>query len=66
VQKRELRPAWTGSSTRVPSEHPPVMPLPSRGEQNGSLSDVIPGGSVGPDEAAHGPNYGGGPTPPAE
>jgi cell division protease FtsH len=66
IQKRELRPAWTGSSTRVPSEHPPVMPLPSRGEQNGSLSDVIPGGSVGPDEAAHGPNYGGGPTPPAE
>lgn len=66
IQKRELRPAWTGSSTRVPSEQPPVMPLPSRGEQNGSLSDVIPGGSVGPDEAAHGPNYGGGPTPPAE
>ncbi|TCM51553.1 ATP-dependent zinc metalloprotease FtsH [Kribbella sp. VKM Ac-2568] len=66
IQKRELRPAWTGSSTRVPSEQPPVMPLPNRGEQNGSLSDVIPGGSVGPDEAAHGPNYGGGPTPPAE
>jgi len=66
IQKRELRPAWTGSSTRVPSAQPPVMPLPSRGEQNGSLSDVIPGGSVGPDEAAHGPNYGGGPTPPAE
>jgi cell division protease FtsH len=66
IQKRELRPAWTGSSTRVPSEQPPVMPLPSRGEQNGSLSDVIPGGSVGPDEAAHGPNYGGGPTPPVE
>jgi len=66
IQKRELRPAWTGSSTRVPSEQPPVMPLPSRGEQNGSLSDVIPGGSVGPDEAAKGPNYGGGPTPPAE
>jgi cell division protease FtsH len=66
IQKRELRPAWTGSATRVPSEQPPVMPLPSRGEQNGSLSDVIPGGSVGPDEAAKGPNYGGGPTPPAE
>ncbi|GAA1596465.1 ATP-dependent zinc metalloprotease FtsH [Kribbella sancticallisti] len=66
IQKRELRPAWTGSSTRVPSEQPPVMPLPTRGEQNGSLSDVIPGGSVGPDEAARGPNYGGGPTPPAE
>jgi cell division protease FtsH len=66
IQKRELRPAWTGSSTRVPSQQPPVMPLPTRGEQNGSLSDVIPGGSVGPDEAAHGPNYGGGPTPPAE
>ena len=49
------------------------MPVPTRAEQNGSLSDkngslsdVIPGGSVGPDEAAHGPNYGGGPTPPAE
>jgi cell division protease FtsH len=66
IQKRELRPAWTGSSTRVPSEQPPVMPLPTRGEQNGSLSDVIPGGSIGPDEAAKGPNYGGGPTPPAE
>jgi cell division protease FtsH len=66
IQKRELRPAWTGSSTRAPSEQPPVMPLPTRGEQNGSLSDVIPGGSVGPDEAAHGPNYGSGPTPPAE
>jgi cell division protease FtsH len=65
IVKRELRPAWTGSSTRVPSEQPPVMPLP-RNEQNGSLSDVIPGGSVGPDEAAKGPNYGGGPTPPAE
>ncbi|MEV6285260.1 ATP-dependent zinc metalloprotease FtsH [Kribbella sp. NPDC051770] len=66
VHKREMRPAWTGSSTRVPSEQPPVMPLPSRAEQNGSLQDVIPGGSVGPDEAAHGPNYGSGPTPPAE
>ncbi|ADB35465.1 ATP-dependent metalloprotease FtsH [Kribbella flavida DSM 17836] len=66
IQKRELRPAWTGSATRVPSEQPPVMPLPSRGEQNGSLQDVIPGGSIGPDEAAHGPNYGSGPTPPAE
>jgi cell division protease FtsH len=63
IQKRELRPAWTGSSTRVPSEQPPVMPLP-RPEQNGSLQDVIPGGSIGPDEAAKGPNYGGGPTPP--
>ena len=66
IQKREMRPAWTGSSTRVPSQQPPVMPLPTRGEQNGSLSDVIPGGSVGPDEAAKGPNYGGGPTPPVE
>ncbi|MGC4937549.1 ATP-dependent zinc metalloprotease FtsH [Kribbella sp. DT2] len=66
IQKRELRPAWTGSSTRIPSEQPPVMPLPTRGEQNGSLQDVIPGGSIGPDEAAHGPNYGSGPTPPAE
>ncbi len=73
VQRRDRRPAWTGSSTRVPSDQPPVMPVPTRAEQNGSLSDqngsltdVIPGGSVGPDEAAHGPNYGGGPTPPAE
>jgi cell division protease FtsH len=65
IVKRELRPAWTGSSTRVPSEQPPVMPLP-RNEQNGSLQDVIPGGSIGPDEAAKGPDYGGGPTPPAE
>ncbi|WP_328330092.1 ATP-dependent zinc metalloprotease FtsH [Kribbella sp. NBC_00382] len=65
IQKRELRPAWTGSSTRIPSEQPPVMPLP-RAEQNGSLQDVIPGGSIGPDEAAKGPNYGGGPTPPVE
>ncbi|WP_020387936.1 ATP-dependent zinc metalloprotease FtsH [Kribbella catacumbae] len=66
IQKRDMRPSWTGSSTRVPSEQPPVMPLPTAGEQNGSLSDVIPGGSVGPDEAAKGPNYGGGPTPPVE
>jgi cell division protease FtsH len=65
IQKRELRPAWTGSSTRIPSQQPPVMPLP-RAEQNGSLQDVIPGGSIGPDEAAKGPNYGGGPTPPVE
>jgi cell division protease FtsH len=65
IVKRELRPAWTGSSTRVPSAQPPVMPLP-RGDQNGSLQDVIPGGSIGPDEAAKGPDYGGGPTPPAE
>ena len=33
-------------------------------EQNGSLSDVLPGGSVGPDEAVNPPNYGSGPTPP--
>jgi cell division protease FtsH len=66
VQRRDRRPAWTGSSTRIPSDQPPVMPVPTRGDQNGSLSDLIPGGSVGPDEAAHGPNYGGGPTPPAE
>ncbi|MFC0626966.1 ATP-dependent zinc metalloprotease FtsH [Kribbella deserti] len=66
IVKREPRPAWTGSATRVPSQQPPVMPLPSRGEQNGSLSDVIPGGSIGPDEAVRPPNYGSGPTPPAE
>ncbi|HEU4947790.1 MAG TPA: ATP-dependent zinc metalloprotease FtsH [Kribbella sp.] len=65
VVKREPRPAWTGSSTRVPSEQPPVMPVPNRGQQNGSLSDVIPGGSVGPDEAAKPPTYGSGPTPPS-
>jgi cell division protease FtsH len=64
VRKRERRPAWTGSSTRVPSDLPPVMPVPSRGDQNGSLSDVLPGGAVGPDEAVKPPNYGSGPTPP--
>ncbi|TCC53633.1 ATP-dependent zinc metalloprotease FtsH [Kribbella capetownensis] len=65
VIKRERRPAWTGSSTRVPSDQPPVMPVPTRGEQNGSLSDVLPGGAVGPDEAVKPPNYGSGPTPPS-
>ncbi|MEV0801298.1 ATP-dependent zinc metalloprotease FtsH [Kribbella sp. NPDC050281] len=65
VQKRERRPAWTGSSTRVPSDQPPVMPVPTRGEQNGSLSDVLPGGAVGPDEAVKPPTYGSGPTPPS-
>ncbi|MGW7679316.1 ATP-dependent zinc metalloprotease FtsH [Kribbella sp. NPDC054772] len=64
VVKRERRPAWTGSSTRVPSDQPPVMPIPTRAEQNGSLSDVLPGGSVGPDEAIRPPDYGSGPTPP--
>jgi len=66
VRKRPSRPAWTGSPTREPSELPPVQPLPSRGDQNGSLQDIIPGGVVGPDEAAHGPSYGSGPTPPSE
>jgi len=65
VVKRERRPAWTGSSTRVPSDQPPVMPVPTRAEQNGSLSDVLPGGSVGPDEAINPPSYGSGPTPPS-
>ncbi|MEU4606515.1 ATP-dependent zinc metalloprotease FtsH [Kribbella sp. NPDC023972] len=65
VQKRDRRPAWTGSATRVPSDQPPVMPVPSRGEQNGSLSDVLPGGAVGPDEAVKPPSYGSGPTPPS-
>ncbi len=65
VQKRERRPAWTGSATRVPSDQPPVMPVPSRGDQNGSLSDVLPGGAVGPDEAVRPPSYGSGPTPPS-
>jgi cell division protease FtsH len=66
VIMRERRPAWTGSSSRVPSDQPPVMPVGngSRAEQNGSLSDVLPGGSVGPDEAIRPPDYGGGPTPP--
>ncbi|MFF0339824.1 ATP-dependent zinc metalloprotease FtsH [Kribbella sp. NPDC004875] len=64
VIMRERRPAWTGSSTRVPSDQPPVMPIPTRAEQNGSLSDVLPGGSVGPDEAIRPPDYGSGPTPP--
>ncbi|TDC34468.1 ATP-dependent zinc metalloprotease FtsH [Kribbella albertanoniae] len=64
IVKKERRPAWTGSATRIPSDQPPVMPLPSPAEQNGSLSDVLPGGSVGPDEAVKPPNYGGGPTPP--
>ncbi|MET9313967.1 ATP-dependent zinc metalloprotease FtsH [Kribbella sp. NPDC003505] len=66
VIKRERRPAWTGSSTRVPSDQPPVMPVNgSHAEQNGSLSDVLPGGSVGPDEAIRPPEYGSGPTPPS-
>jgi cell division protease FtsH len=64
VIMRERRPAWTGSATRVPSDQPPVMPVPGRAEQNGSLSDVLPGGSVGPDEAIRPPDYGSGPTPP--
>jgi cell division protease FtsH len=66
VIMRERRPAWTGSSTRVPSDQPPVMPTGSNGraEQNGSLHDVLPGGSVGPDEAIRPTDYGSGPTPP--
>ncbi|GAA2798823.1 ATP-dependent zinc metalloprotease FtsH [Kribbella solani] len=64
IIKRDRRPAWTGSSTRIPSDQPPVMPVPTRGEQNGSLTDVLPGGSVGPDEAIRPPDYGSGPTPP--
>ncbi|WP_371405473.1 ATP-dependent zinc metalloprotease FtsH [Kribbella sp. NBC_00662] len=66
VIMRERRPAWTGSSTRVPSDQPPVMPTNSNGraEQNGSLHDVLPGGSVGPDEAIRPTDYGSGPTPP--
>jgi cell division protease FtsH len=66
VIMRERRPAWTGSSTRVPSDQPPVMPTASNGraEQNGSLHDVLPGGSVGPDEAIRPTDYGSGPTPP--
>jgi cell division protease FtsH len=66
IHKKDPRPAWTGSPTRAPSEQPPVMPVPNRGQQNGSLSDIIPGGTIGPDEAAHGPSYGSGPTPPSE
>ncbi len=68
VIMKERRPAWTGSSTRVPSDQPPVMPVPGRAEQNGqngSLHDVLPGGSVGPDEAIRPPDYGSGPTPPS-
>ncbi|MGW6279150.1 ATP-dependent zinc metalloprotease FtsH [Kribbella sp. NPDC055071] len=65
VIMRDRRPAWTGSSTRVPSDQPPVMPVPTRAEQNGSLQDVLPGGVVGPDESIKPPNYGSGPTPPA-
>ncbi|RZU19908.1 membrane protease FtsH catalytic subunit [Kribbella rubisoli] len=66
VIMRERRPAWTGSSTRVPSDQPPVMPTGGNGraEQNGSLHDVLPGGSVGPDEAIRPTDYGSGPTPP--
>ncbi|RZT20917.1 membrane protease FtsH catalytic subunit [Kribbella sp. VKM Ac-2569] len=65
VIMKERRPAWTGSSTRIPSDQPPVMPVPGRAEQNGSLHDVLPGGSVGPDEAIRPPDYGSGPTPPS-
>ncbi|WP_432883162.1 ATP-dependent zinc metalloprotease FtsH [Kribbella sp. CA-245084] len=66
VIMRERRPAWTGSSTRIPSDQPPVMPTAGNGraEQNGSLHDVLPGGSVGPDEAIRPTDYGSGPTPP--
>jgi cell division protease FtsH len=68
VIMRERRPAWTGSSTRIPSDQPPVMPTngSTRAEQNGSLHDVLPGGSVGPDEAIRPPDYGSGPTPPTQ
>jgi cell division protease FtsH len=66
IHKKDPRPAWTGSPTRAPSEQPPVMPVPNRGQQNGSLSDIIPGGTIGPDEGAHGPSYGSGPTPSSE
>ncbi|WP_327638232.1 ATP-dependent zinc metalloprotease FtsH [Kribbella sp. NBC_00482] len=65
VIMKERRPAWTGSSTRIPSDQPPVMPVGGLAEQNGSLSDVLPGGSVGPDEAIRPPDYGSGPTPPS-
>jgi cell division protease FtsH len=39
--------------------------VPTRGEQNGSLSDVLPGGAVGPDENVKPPTYGSGPIPPS-
>ena len=66
VRKRDPRPAWTGSPTRVPSEKPPVQPVGTRAQSNGSLQDIIPGGVVGPDEAVRPPDYGSGPTPPSE
>src|SRR5690606_18185320 len=33
LRRRDVRPAWTGSSTRVPSDQPPVMIPASAGEQ---------------------------------
>ncbi|MFX4274073.1 ATP-dependent zinc metalloprotease FtsH [Propionibacteriaceae bacterium Y1685] len=46
--RREKRPAWTGSDTRVPSDLPPVMPPPANGD----------------DEPTEEINLGGNPVPP--
>jgi cell division protease FtsH len=54
--KRPLRGSWTGSSTRVPSQLPPVTPPPSTNGTNGSRPEL----PVGGDTLAPEP----GPTPP--
>ena len=50
LRRREVRPAWTGSSTRAPSSRPPVPTVEGRsyaGKNNGT--PVVIGPDTGPD-----------------
>ncbi len=54
LRRREIRPAWTGSDTRVPSTRPPVATVPgqSYSGQNGTNGTPI---VIGPDSGVDAP-----------
>jgi cell division protease FtsH len=56
LRRREIRPAWTGSETRVPSTRPPVATIPGKSYSGNNGTPVV----IGPDTGVDAPPPAGG------
>ena len=51
LRRREIRPAWTGSDSRVPDHRPPVDNIPGQSYSNGNGTPIV----IGPDAGVDAP-----------
>jgi cell division protease FtsH len=51
LRRRQIRPAWTGSNTRVPDQRPPVDTIPGRSYSGNNGTPIV----VGPDSGVDAP-----------